>query len=387
MKLVVVSHKPCWPSSNSPSGFATDGGFPYQMRALSELFDETRIVVPCSAPSNRPGEKALVGDKLKVTSLTTPAGEGIWRKFGVSIWIMINGPVLLREIWRCDVVHTPIPGDIGTIGMLLAFVLRKPLVVRHCGNWLVQRTVAERFWKWFMERFAGGRNVMLATGGAAGPPSSINSKIRWIFSTSLTKRELEEYSRTRVQAGERSPRLITVCRQEKGKGTDVVIKSLPLIIKNFPGVSLDVVGDGGALQGFKEQALLLGLSERVTFHGNVDHDEVIKLLHQADLFCFPSASEGFPKTVLEALACGLPVVTTHVSVLPKLLNSGCGYLIDEATPSAFAHAVFACLSNIENYRAMSAQATLTARQYSLEEWRDTIGELLRTICGPLRSCA
>ena len=49
--------------------------------------------------------------------------------------------------------------------MLFAFVLRKPLFVRHCGNWFVQTTAAEHFWKWFMVRFAGGRNVMIATGG------------------------------------------------------------------------------------------------------------------------------------------------------------------------------------------------------------------------------
>lgn len=387
MRLVVVSHKPCWPSSNSESGYATDGGFPYQMRALSELFDETKLLVPCSSPSDRPGEVPLNGNNLAVTSLAAPGGTRIWRKLGFFFWIVSNGPVLLREIWRCDVAHTPIPSDVGTIGMLLAFFLQKPLLVRHCGNWFVQRTTAERFWKWFMERFAGGRNVMLATGGAAQPPSTVNSKIRWIFSTSLTNDELEEYSRRRVHASGRGPRLIIVCRQERGKGTDIVIESLPLLLERFPGITLDVVGDGRALREFKKGAVDLGLSERVTFHGNVNHAQVIELLLEADLFCFPTSSEGFPKTVLEALACGVPVVTTKVSVLPQLLSTNCGYLIEEATPSAIADAVYACLSDTERYKAMSAQAILRARQYSLERWRDTIGSMLRAICGPLRSHA
>lgn len=387
MRLAVVSHKPCWPSTSSPSGYATDGGFPYQMRALSELFDETKLVVPCSGPANRSGEVPLRGINLRVAPLATPGGKGIWRKLGFFFWMLSNGPVLLREIWRCDVAHTPIPSDVGTIGMLLAFVLQKPLLVRHCGNWFVQRTAAERFWKWFMERFAGGRNVMLATGGAALPPSTVNSKIRWIFSTSMTGYELEDYSRRRIRSTGAGPKLIIVCRQEKGKGTDIVIKSLPLILGQFPGVTLDVVGDGGALVEFKESAAVLGLSDRVNFHGNVGHAQVIELLLEADLFCFPTASEGFPKTVLEALACGVPVVTTRVSVLPHLLGADCGYLIEEATPAAIADAVCACLSDKPRYEIMSAQAILRARQYSLEEWRDTIGNMLRTICGPLRSHA
>jgi glycosyltransferase involved in cell wall biosynthesis len=114
---------------------------------------------------------------------------------------------------------------------------------------------------------------------------------------------------------------------------------------------------------------------------------VIRLLQQADIFCYPTASEGFPKAVLEALACGLPVVTTRVSVLPKLIGTGCGLLLEHTNPEALAQAVLACLSDAVRYRTMSARAVETASQYSLERWRDTIGDLLRAACGPLRSDA
>jgi glycosyltransferase involved in cell wall biosynthesis len=106
------------------------------------------------------------------------------------------------------------------------------------------------------------------------------------------------------------------------------------------------------------------------------------------VFCFPTASsEGFPKVVLEALACGLPVVTTRVSALPELIGTGCGVLLDEVTPAAVAEGVRLCLSDGERYRAMSGAAVRTAREYSLERWRDSIGELLRAAWGPLRCSA
>jgi glycosyltransferase involved in cell wall biosynthesis len=109
---------------------------------------------------------------------------------------------------------------------------------------------------------------------------------------------------------------------------------------------------------------------------------VIELLQQADLFCYPTrASEGFPKVVLEALACGLPVVTTPVSVLPQLIATGCGLIIEEAKPQAVADAVLQAVSDPVRYRAMSAQAVRTAQSYSLESWRDTIGDLLRKAWG------
>lgn len=388
MKLLVVSHKPCWSSASSPTGYATDGGFPFQMRAISELVDSTTLIVPCFSPKNRAGEVSLSGHNLSIVPLPTPAGSGLLRKLSVLFWLVGNLPVLLREVRRADAVHTPIPSDIGTIGMLLAFFMRKPLFVRHCGNWSVQKTVAERFWKWFMERFAGGRNVMLATGGAAEPASPRNSAIRWIFSTSLTQQELDDCRTRRDGPTAQATRLIIACRQEKEKGTGVVIQSLPHILKEFPGASLDVVGDGGSLVNFKAQAKSLQLNGRVTFHGKVNHEKVLELLQQADLFCYPTtSSEGFPKAVLEALACGLPVVTTRVSVLQQLIGTGCGVLIQEATPTALVDAVRECLMNQEQYQLMSRQAVKTAGQYSLEHWRDTIGDWLRAEWGPLRTNA
>ena len=388
VKLVVFSHKPCWQSSASRSGYATDGGFPFQMRALSELFNATTVLVPCSSSSgNRDGEIPLTGYNLSIVPLTHPWGNGIWRKIGLLFWFLRNSPGLFREIRRADAVHTPIPGDIGTLGMLLAWLLRKPLFVRHCGNWFVQRTAAERFWKWFMERFAGGRNVMLATGGAEQAPSQRNPAVRWIFSTSLTEQELEAYATPRRILPSGQPRLIIVCRQEKEKGTGVLLESLSLLVNDFPQVKLDVVGDGRAFPEFNRQAEDLGVSRYVTFYGQVSHEKVLELLRQADLFCYPTASEGFPKVVLEALACGLPVVTTRVSVLPQLIANGCGVVMDKVTPEVMAQAVKDILSAPDHYRAMSAKAVQTGQQYSLERWRGTIGELLQAAWGALRDDA
>ncbi|HEY7912481.1 MAG TPA: glycosyltransferase family 4 protein, partial [Blastocatellia bacterium] len=125
-----------------------------------------------------------------------------------------------------------------------------------------------------------------------------------------------------------------------------------------------------------------GLGDRVKFHGKVDHTRLMNLLRRADLFCYPTrASEGFPKVVHEALACGLPVVTTRVSVLPQVIGSGCGVLIEKAAPAEVARAVQYSLEDATRYRAMSAEALETARQYSLEQWRDTIGDMLRTAWG------
>lgn len=383
MHLVVFSHKLCWPSEHSDCGFATDGGFPMQMRALSELFDKTTLVVPVTQTGNLTGELPLTGRNMNVVPLSNPTGQDWQRKLRMLPWLLTNGLTICRQTLRADAVHAPIPGDVGTFGMLGAYLLGKPLFVRYCGNWLVTHTTAERLWKRFMERVAGGRNVMLATGGDSALPSAINPAVQWIFSTSLTNQEIELVGQVRNLDERKAPRLIIVARQEHGKGTNIVIQSLPKLLAEFPSLQLDVVGDGSALVGLKQLASELLVAERVKFHGKVNHDEVLRLLQQADLFCYPTDSEGFPKAVLEALATGLPVITTKVSILPNLIGQGGGVLLDAATPTNLANAVHRCLSDESLYRQMSIRAITTAREYTLENWRDTIGRHLRSAWGNL----
>lgn len=381
MKLAVFSHKLCQRAESSPTGYVTDGGFPLQMQAISKLFSRTSIVVPCRSDGDPTGQSRLVGNNLNVVPLTVPMGEGIGRKFSLVLWVIRNGSTIFREVRRADAVHTPIPGDIGTIGMILAMLFKKPLFVRHCGNWMVQRTTAERFWKWAMERYAGGRNVMFATGGSAMTPSERNTNIKWIFSTSLLSRQITNIS-PRTLVAEGSLRLIIACRQEEKKGTGIVIESLPLIRKRFPKVTLDVVGDGSLLAGLKEQAGSLGLADIVTFHGKVAQSRVPELMKQSDIFCYPtSASEGFPKVVIEALASGLPVVTTAVSVLPHLIGSGCGIILDSASSKNLAEAVISIGSDEPTFRQMSARSIETASAYTLENWGEFIGKELRQAWG------
>jgi glycosyltransferase involved in cell wall biosynthesis len=369
---------------SSPSGYATDGGFPFQMQALSELFDRTTLVVPvykCFAPA---GTNPLVGHNLAVKSLDYPPGGGWRRKLTLLLWTPSNLPRIWREISRADAVHAPIGGDIGTIGILVALILRRPLFVRYCGVWGRCTTVAQHFWHWLLVRIAGGRNVVLATGGSPTAPSARNPAIEWVFSTSLRREELENLPfRHPWRVGE-PLKLITVGRQEASKNTERIIRALVLIRHKYRHTTLDIVGDGSCLPALRQVATDLKLDEAVTFHGKLDHDGVLSALGRAHLFCFPTDSEGFPKAVHEALACGLPVITTKVSALPELVGNRSGILLNDAQPETIAQAVLRIVINRETLRQMSVSARQTSSKYTLERWRDFIGERLTASWGLLR---
>ena len=95
MKLVVLSHKVCWRDADSPSGYVTDGGFPFQMRAISHLFEQTRLAI-LSGGRKPAGARALIGHNLEVRPLPSPAGSDLWRKLYMLLWM----PRYLPRIWR-----------------------------------------------------------------------------------------------------------------------------------------------------------------------------------------------------------------------------------------------------------------------------------------------
>ena len=381
MKLAVITSKTCWRDAGSPSGYATDGGFPMQMRALSDLFDETRLLVPVlpEDPAIAPGLSPLRGRSLSIVPLAEPSGSGWKRKAGMLPWGIRHARTLTRQIAWADAVHVPLPGDVSAVGMWFAQSAGKPLFVRHCGNWLAPETAFDRYCKWHMERFAGGRNVMLATGGADDQPSETNPAIDWIFSTSLSSADLDRLAANGEHVRSSSPRttgpnLIIAARQDPEKGAGVIVEAMPGIREDFPNATLEIVGSGSGIERFRSRAEALGVSDAVRFRGKIRQAEVIEAVRRSDLFVFPTAaSEGFPKAVHEAMACGAPVIATKVSVLPLLLREGGGVLLEERSPQAVRSAVRFCIEDDERHQELSRQAARLARSYVLERWRDRIG--------------
>ncbi|HZT41918.1 MAG TPA: glycosyltransferase family 4 protein [Chthonomonadaceae bacterium] len=126
------------------------------------------------------------------------------------------------------------------------------------------------------------------------------------------------------------------------KGQDVLIEAMGLLRGNEdPCADLALVGGGymGAVEVVEKlQARVheLGLSERVRFLGRRPHEEVADWIGASDVYCLPSRNEGCPNVVLEALACGRPVVASNVGGVPELLNAGNGILVPAEDPAALA---------------------------------------------------
>lgn len=118
---------------------------------------------------------------------------------------------------------------------------------------------------------------------------------------------------------------------------------------NEPNVHLLIAGDGELADEVRSEINQLKLSQRITMLGALNQAQLAELHRVCSTFILTSAYEGLPLVVLEALACGTPVVTTRCGETPKLLAADSGIVSSERTPDCIAEALRKVLLNPDNY--------------------------------------
>jgi glycosyltransferase involved in cell wall biosynthesis len=141
--------------------------------------------------------------------------------------------------------------------------------------------------------------------------------------------------------------LVTVGRLMPHKRIDLLLEAVALLRRGGEDVTCRVIGDGPGRDDLRARAIALGLDDAVEFRHDVDDQaELWGLVKACRVFAFPSEREGFGIAALEALACGLPVVTTSApdNLSADLVERSGRGVVCEPTPAAFAAALRAVLA-------------------------------------------
>lgn len=169
----------------------------------------------------------------------------------------------------------------------------------------------------------------------------------------------------RARLGLDGPVILSAGNLLELKGHHLVLEALA----SLPGVTLLVAGEGPMRATLERQARKLGLEGRVRLLGNVSQDVLVDCYNGADALVLASSREGMPNVVLEALACGLPVIATTVGGIPELITTpAAGTLLPERSAPAIAAAIRNLL------RAPPDRATVAAAG-ARHDWEPTIREL------------
>jgi glycosyltransferase involved in cell wall biosynthesis len=134
--------------------------------------------------------------------------------------------------------------------------------------------------------------------------------------------------------------VLFVGRLRTRKAVAVLVEAWCEVVAAAPSATLVLLGDGEQRARLAERVLALRLSESVRLAGAVPRGETERWLRSADVFCLPSTYEGFPLAILEAMACGLPVVATAVAGVPEAVADGrTGLLVPPEDAGALAAAL------------------------------------------------
>lgn len=104
------------------------------------------------------------------------------------------------------------------------------------------------------------------------------------------------------------------------KGHETVIKIVKYLVDKGYNATARFAGDGDNLDFFKQKAADLGILDKIEFCGNLNRIELKKFFEKSNIMVFPSSSEGLPRVLIEAMATGLPCLSTPVGGIPELLE-------------------------------------------------------------------
>jgi|SRR5580658_1707200 teichuronic acid biosynthesis glycosyltransferase TuaC len=162
-------------------------------------------------------------------------------------------------------------------------------------------------------------------------------------------------ARTGLGIGSDVELILYVGRLDVNKGLREMLAAASRLAIGRPRLQLAFVGEGLFRKELEDRARAAGLGGRVHLRGACDSAGVARWLNAADVFCLPSYSEGCPNVLVEALACGRPVVATAVGGIPELVTANCGILVPPRDAQQLAAALDAALLRHWNEPAIARQ--------------------------------
>ncbi len=166
-----------------------------------------------------------------------------------------------------------------------------------------------------------------------------------------------EWFRPRIGYTSRRLEVVTASYFTRRKAIDILIRAMPRIVSDQPDLKLRAIGKGPELPALKSLAESLGVAENVIFQGFVPRMDLVEFYSQARVYAQPSISETLPLAVLEALACGTPVVATEVGLMGEYFHgSDAVSLVPPKNPEALAEAILEALGPRGEARSASARS-------------------------------
>lgn len=282
---------------------------------------------------------------------------------------------LLKKRLQPDIIHGHFVYKPGYIATILGKLFHKPVIITAHGSDIHQNLFEE-------DRLCRERTIyalknctkiiavsdyikkLIETVG-------FGEKVKVIptgYSEKIFQPMDKTYARNSLSLHRDRKLLLFIGNLVRVKGTDILIDAFRIISDTFTDIELFVIGDGAEKENLMNQATRLGIENKIHFLGSRDRNAVCLYINAADIVVVPSRNEGRSVVVLEALACGKPVVASRVGGIPEtIIDDNLGILIDKEDPAALASGITNALSREWDSKYLSDYAMQYTSKRMAEE--------------------
>ncbi len=371
MKVLVLSW--CYPNHQQPllGSFVRE-----RTKALAERC-EVKVVAPARwfpwggfwMPKQRPVTRAcetldgieILHPRFFSFPIVLKSLEGVF--YFLSTWWTLRA---LRKRWAFDVIDAHFVYPDGVAGVLLGKALRVPVTITLRGmlHSLVRRPLHRMQIKYALRHAQGLMAVSQSLADHAERLGVAPGCVRVVQNgVDLERFQIRPKAQARAELGidSQSRVLISVGHALPGKGFQRVIKLMPQLLERYPDLVYVIVGGetsyANYLPTLQRMIAALGLADHVRITGPQEPDRVVRYLNAADVFCLLTESEGWANVFLEAIASGLPVVTTRVGGNAEVISdASLGTLVDYGDTPAALNALDEALGGVWDRNRMRAHA-------------------------------
>ncbi|MBN2013927.1 MAG: glycosyltransferase family 4 protein [Candidatus Altiarchaeota archaeon] len=169
------------------------------------------------------------------------------------------------------------------------------------------------------------------------------------------------------------PKLLIVKHLEQVYNIKMGIMAFGIVKNNFPDAELKIVGSGSQENKLRALVKELGLNDSVCFLGVIDHNKIAGIYKESDIFLNCSIFESFGMVLLEAMASGLPVVSTNVGGIPSIIEDRVnGFLVEPDDYQGMAKSIISLLENQEIVNRVVINGRQKSEEHTWEGIRQSI---------------
>ncbi|RLJ03745.1 MAG: hypothetical protein DRP08_03090 [Candidatus Aenigmatarchaeota archaeon] len=342
-RLLVVGSDPVWKKNDK---YFTLSPFNTFFSAFLHYFDYVSMALPFLGDKIQIKNGIAMPEDIEIVEL--PGFKGVIDFIRKSIWILPKLiPVLHKEIKKSDAVMVMHDDFLGLITLLQARKQKKPHLLFLGGNQVeVVRNKYTGLKRWgaiylahlfekIDQYWMDHGLTVLVTGREMIERLSSPERYIYPYFTSLISDEDIIYRKPR-DISSNSTNILYAGFLTENKGVHILLEAFARFREKYhtPDIKLHLAGDGYFRPKLEEICQQLKITENVIFYGFIGDKEKLKqLFREADMFVLPSKSEGIPKVLLEAMAYGVPILTTNVGGIPDIIEDGVnGLLIPPGSP-------------------------------------------------------